>query len=144
MVPAKYQMHLSIFSPWSKQYWAGMAFILRGWQPYISIEERPEAFELMLPHGEHYNKTSLCDMRCYRGGSVAHKTILMKNIWHNIIHHLHDSGKMPEGRGLCTMSDQSSSHFILWNGTIAIDICVIAWARTTYKANAISSKKAPF
>ena len=26
-----------------------MAFILRGWQP--GIEERPEAFELMLPHG---------------------------------------------------------------------------------------------
>ena len=30
-------------------YWAGIAFILRRWQP--RIEERPEAIELMLPQG---------------------------------------------------------------------------------------------
>ena len=35
---------------------------------------------------QHYHKTTLYDFGCQRGGFVARRMILIKNIWHNIIH----------------------------------------------------------
>ena len=35
---------------------------------------------------QHYHKTTLYDLGCQRGGFVARRMILIKNIWHNLIH----------------------------------------------------------